>query len=117
MKHNNKTILEKANAAITRGDHEGFLEHCTEDTVWTFVGEQTLNGKEAVRQWMATAYMEPPKFRVSHLLEDGDFVVAMGTIMTKDDSGKEVQNEYCDVWRFSDGKMAQLTAYVIATRV
>lgn len=115
MKHNNKTILEKANAAITKGDYEGFLEHCTEDTVWTFVGEQTLNGKDAVRQWMATAYMEPPKFKVSQLLEDGEFVVAIGTITTKDDSGKEAQNAYCDVWWFSNGKMAELTAYVIAT--
>jgi hypothetical protein len=24
---------------------------------WTFVGDKTLKGKEAVRQWMATTYI------------------------------------------------------------
>ncbi len=38
MMENNKVILEKANAAIYLGDHEGFLAYCTDDTEWTFVG-------------------------------------------------------------------------------
>jgi hypothetical protein len=37
------------------------LSFCTDDTEWTFVGDKTLKGKEAVRQWMATTYIEPPK--------------------------------------------------------
>jgi ketosteroid isomerase-like protein len=65
---NNKQILETANAAITQGDYEGFLSFCADDTIWTFVGEQTLHGKEAVRQYMAATYLEPPKFRVENLI-------------------------------------------------
>ncbi len=53
MSEKNKAILEKANAAITEGNNEGFLSFCTEDTEWTFVGDKTLKGKEAVRQYMA----------------------------------------------------------------
>jgi ketosteroid isomerase-like protein len=49
MAENNKSILEKANAAVTQGDNEGFLTFCTDDTEWTFVGDKTLHGKEAVR--------------------------------------------------------------------
>lgn len=49
MSFNNKAILEKANEALTAGDYEKFLSFCTDDTVWTFVGDQTLRGKEAVR--------------------------------------------------------------------
>ena len=56
----NKLILEQANAAIAAGDFEGFLSFCTEDTTWTFVGDRTLAGKAAVREWMAAAYKEPP---------------------------------------------------------
>ncbi|HEY1187182.1 MAG TPA: nuclear transport factor 2 family protein, partial [Gemmata sp.] len=52
MSANNKLVLEQANAAVTRGDYEGFLSFCTDDTVWTFVGERALRGKEAVRRWM-----------------------------------------------------------------
>lgn len=112
---NNKAILEKANAAITQGDHEGFLAFCTDDTEWTFVGDKTLQGKEAVRQYMATAYAEPPKFMVENLIAEGEFVTALGKISMKDESGKMVDYSYCDVWLFRDGKMAELKAFVIET--
>lgn len=113
MPHHNKIILQKANAAITAGDYEGFLAHCTEDTEWTFVGEQTLRGKQAVREWMATAYQQPPKFQVKHLIAEADFVTAVGSITLPEDGGEETEYEYCDVWRFRDGKMAELTAFVL----
>ena len=108
-----KAILEKANAAIVQGDYEGFLAFCTEDTQWTFVGDRTLNGKEAVRQWMATAYTEPPRFEVHHLIAEDDFVTAVGQITMRDDAGKDTRHAYCDVWRFREGRMAGLHAFVI----
>ncbi|KAA0988774.1 nuclear transport factor 2 family protein [Dyadobacter aurulentus] len=113
MGTNNKLILEEANAAMTKGDYEGFLSFCTDDTVWTFVGEQTLRGKEAVRAYMAETYLEPPKFMVKNLIAEGDFVTALGNIDLKDKDGKSTSYSYCDVWRFLDGKMAELTAFVI----
>jgi uncharacterized protein len=115
MSQAHKAILEKANAAIVEGDFEGFLKFCTEDTEWTFVGDRTLKGKEAVRQWMATTYKEPPVFKVRHLIAEGDFVTAVGEITLKDDDGKAGTHAYCDVWRFRDGRMAQLQAFVVET--
>ena len=109
----NKQILEKANAAVTAGDNGGFLAYCTEDTVWTFVGEQTLQGKEAVRQYMAKTYVEPPKFDVQHLIAEDDFVIAVGKISMKNEAGTLINYSYTDVWRFRDGKMAELKAFVI----
>ena len=115
MNFDHKAILTAANAAITNGDNEGFLSFCTDDTEWTFVGEQTLKGKEAVRQYMAVAYVEPPKFLVENLIADGAFVTAIGKISMKNEDGKTVDYSYCDVWRFLDGKMAELKAFVIET--
>ncbi|MBF4483453.1 nuclear transport factor 2 family protein [Flavobacterium sp. CSZ] len=110
---NNKAILEKANAAVSNGDNEGFLSFCTEDTKWTFVGDKTLEGKQAVREYMAIEYLEPPKFKVEHLIAEDDFVTAIGTISLQDKSGKLVDYSYSDTWRFRDGKMAELKAFVI----
>jgi len=112
MSEQNKATLEKANLAITQGDHEGFLSHCTEDTEWTFLGDKTLKGKEAVRQYMAEAYIEPPKFKVTNLIAEGDSLAAIGEI-TLDG----IDYSYCDVWRFRDGKLAELKAFVIKTEV
>jgi uncharacterized protein (TIGR02246 family) len=113
----NKEILEQANAAIAQGDFEGFLALCTEDTVWTFEGDRTLRGKSAVRQWMRTAYEEPPKFQVHRMIAEGDFVAALGEITLKDEQEKPVQHAYCDVWRFREGKMAELQAFVVKRKV
>lgn len=115
MVNNNKAILEKANAAISKGDNEGFLSQCTEETIWTFVGDKMLKGKEAVRQWMRTAYVEPPKFNVENLIEEDDFVIAVGTISMNGEDGKIADYSYCDVWRFRNGKMDELKAFVIKT--
>ena len=110
----NKTTLKKANAAITNGDYETFLSFCTEDTQWTFVGDTVFTGKQAVRDYMIIAYAEPPEFMVENLIAEGDFVTAIGKISMKDKNGEKINYSYCDVWRFRDGKMAELTAFVIA---
>src|SRR5688500_9044350 len=117
MSESNKAILEKANAAITKGDNEAFLSNCTEDTEWIFIGDTILRGKEAVRNYMKTAYAEPPRFKVENLIAEGEFLTAIGTITMKNEQGKMVNYSYCDVWRFSDGKMAELKAFVIETKL
>lgn len=113
MTQSNRQLLETANAAIAEGNFEGFLALCTEDTQWTFEGDTTLSGKAAVRQWMKTSYKEPPRFQVHRTIAEGDFVVALGDIILKDEGGKPVQHAYCDVWRFREGKMAELHAFVV----
>lgn len=113
MSGSNKAILEQANAAVRAGDNEGFLEHCTDDIRWTTVGEGTLQGKQAVRDWMKTAYASPPRFHVERLVAEGDMVVALGTIMADGADGQPAELVYSDVWRFRDGKMAELDAFVI----
>ncbi|NOK57853.1 MAG: nuclear transport factor 2 family protein [Chloroflexi bacterium AL-W] len=92
MPENNKAMSEAANTAIAEGNYEGFLAYCADDTEWTFVGEQTLKGKEAVRQWMAMEYVEPPTNTVAHLIAEGDFVVAVGDITVKDKDGKAIDS-------------------------
>ena len=114
MSHTHKEILTKANEAIARGDFEGFLLHCTDETVWNFLGEKILNGKEAVRRWMEETYQEPPRFKVRQLIAEGEYLAAMGEITLKDEKGKDTDFSYCDVWRFENGRMAELNAFVVA---
>lgn len=113
MSEKNKAILKQANAAIVKGDTEGFLSFCSDDTEWTYVGDRNLKGKEAVRQYLATTNVEPPKFTVENLIAEGDFVTALGDIVIKNENGKESYHSYCDVWRFRSDKMVELKAFVI----
>lgn len=115
MSEKNKAILEEANAAVAEGNYEGFLVFCTDNTEWTFVGDRVLKGKEAVRQYMAETYIEPPTFTAVNVIAEGDYVTVLGEITIKDEDGKATHSAYCDVWRFRDGKMVELQAFVIKT--
>ena len=115
MSEKNKAILEKGNAAVAEGNYEEFVELCADDTKWTFVGDKILHGKAAVRQWITTEYVEPPDNKVAHLIAEGDFVTAVGDITVKQKDGTIVHYAYCDVWRFRDAEIVELTAFVIET--
>jgi len=113
MTEENKATLKQANAAMAAGDTEGFLSRCTEDVEWTFVGEKTIRGKADIRAYLSQTYGKPPKFNVSDLIAEGQFVTALGEITITSPDGKETSSWYCDVWRFQDGKMNQLRAFVV----
>ncbi|HBU78967.1 MAG TPA: ketosteroid isomerase [Muricauda sp.] len=113
MTDTNKIILQKANEAVSKGDYEAFLQYCTDDTKWIFVGDQMLNGKEAVRKWMYNEYIEPPQNDVENLIAENDYLTAIGKITVMTENGKSITYSYCDVWKFRDGKMAELMAFVI----
>ncbi|AYL95105.1 nuclear transport factor 2 family protein [Mucilaginibacter celer] len=112
----NKEILLKANAMVAEGNNEGFLSFCTDDVIWEFIGDRKLEGKEAVRKYMAGVYAQPPKFEVENLIAEADFVTVTGKISLKNEQGRVIDYAYCDVWKFSHGKMAELKAFVIEVK-
>ena len=115
MSVKNKEIVEKVNAAFAEGSVEGFLSFCADDVVWTMVGDKTVKGKDAIRQWMASMDMEPPKFTVANVIAEGDFVMAHGDMTMQDKDGKVVPYAYCDIYRFRGDKIVELRAFVINT--
>jgi len=93
MSTNNKALLERANAAIAKGDSEGFLSHCTDDVAWVFVGGRTVTGKEEVRRYILATYLETPTFVVDQLIAEGDFVTAIGDIGITDGAGRSTRSD------------------------
>lgn len=120
MSERNKEIVRKVNKTFLNGNFEGFLDFCTDDVAWTIVGERTVNGKEAIRQWMAemaTVNPEPPKFTVvDPVIAESDFVVSRGDMTMKDKTGELGQYSYCDIYRFRGGKIAELNSFVVKTQ-
>lgn len=79
MSEENKAVLLKANACVAQGDYEGFLSFCTDDLSYDFVGDKTLQGKEAVRAYMKAQYVEPPMFTVDNLIAEGSMLRRLAT--------------------------------------
>jgi ketosteroid isomerase-like protein len=116
MSEKNKEVIKKVNAAFTKGNTEDFLSFCAEDMKWTMVGEQAVQGKDAIRKWIASmGNMEPPKFTVENIIAEGDFVLSNGDMTMKDKDGKSVPYSYCDIYRFRNGQIVELRSYVIKT--
>jgi ketosteroid isomerase-like protein len=115
MSAKNKEIVEKVNASFAGGSVEGFLSNCADDVVWTMVGNETTKGKNAIREWLSSMDMEPPKFTVNNIIAEGDFVTAYGDMTMKEKDGKTVPYAYCDIYRFQNGKIAELSSFVIKT--
>jgi ketosteroid isomerase-like protein len=80
------------------------------------VGDTTVHGKDAIRQWMASmGPMEPPKFTVHHVIAEGDFVVAYGDMTMQDKDGAVVPYAYCDIYHFRGDTIVELRAFVLQT--
>lgn len=115
MSEKNKEIVAKADAAFAKGNIEGFLSLCAEDVEWTMVGEKVVKGKEAIRQWLASMKSEPPKLTIGKVIAEEDFATAYGDMTMKDKDGKIIPFSYCDIYRFRDGKIAELRSFVVRT--
>ena len=114
MSDANKQIVEKINDSFTKGNTEGFLENCSEDIVWSMIGETKKEGKTAIREWMSQMEgMEPPKFTVDEIIAEGDSVACRGDMTMKDEKGVEGNYSYVDFYRFQNGKVAELNSYVV----
>src|SRR5690606_24987768 len=109
----NKALLKKANDALQKGDIRTCLSFCTDDTEWVFVGEKTLKGKEAVKQYLEESYTETTKFKIERMIEEDEFVMQVGEISFENKDGEVESYLASDIWRFENGKMAELKAFVI----
>ena len=116
MSARNKAIIDEVNAAFAASNVEGFLAHCTNDVVWTMIGDRTVHGVDSIRTWMAEMNGDAPAFTVEHLSGDGDTVTAYGDMTMKGENGAAEPYAYCDVYRFRGDKIAELRSYVVSTK-
>ena len=116
MAADRKAIVEKINAGFAENNLERVLSFCTEDFVWTMVGDSTVKGKDAIRKWLASMDPEPPQFTIQQVVADGDLVVTRGDMMMKTRHESEAHSySFCDIYRFQGDRVAELTAFVIKT--
>ncbi len=114
MSQKNKEIVEKLNAAFEQNKMEDFYALCSEDIEWQMAGDQTRKGLKAIREFMSSmpGDMEPPKINVTSIISDGDRAACYGD-MTMKEKGSENTYSYCDIYRFSADKIAELNSFVV----
>lgn len=113
MSSRNKEIIEKVNASFEENKPEVFLDFCSDNIKWEMAGEESRTGKQAIREFMSSmGDMEPPKINVTKIISEGDSAACYGD-MTMIENGTETSYSYCDVYKFSGDKIAELRSFVV----
>jgi ketosteroid isomerase-like protein len=112
--NDHKRIVEQYMEAYGLADHETVLSCLTDDVEWLIPGHAHLVGKAAFAAEMRNpAFEARPEIAVTRLVEEGDVVVAEGTVRTRTSAGDPLSLAYCDVFVMREGKIRQLTSYVV----
>lgn len=120
IKEQNKAIVRRAIAAISRGDLEGFMADAADDVTLSVMGEifPPIHGKAKVLKGLRNALGARLEnggaivMTIDNLIADGDYVAeqSRGRARTKD--GKDYNNTYCRVWRIQNGKIHAMQEYL-----
>ena len=104
---------------LANRDGTRFIDALADDVNWTIIGHTswsgTFRGKEAVLRDLLTPLrgllVERSRTVASRIIVDGDVaaVEARGHNLTR--AGARYDNEYCFVFRFAGGRIAEVTEY------
>jgi ketosteroid isomerase-like protein len=109
-----KLVVQKYMEAFSRTDHESILSCLTDDVEWEMPGYYFHKGIEAFDKEIENPNADGhPDIKVNRMIEEGNCVVAEGTVTAKLKGGNNIDAVFCDVFRFRNGKICKLTSYVM----
>lgn len=110
----NKKIVEAYMEGFRRSDHAMILACLTDDVVWEMPGFFHLEGKEQFDGEIENPNFEgKPVITITRLVEEGNIVIAEGGVIGKFKNGGILDAVFCDVFHFRNGKIRQLTTYLM----
>jgi ketosteroid isomerase-like protein len=110
----NKRTVEKYMDAFARSDHHQVLSCLTDDVEWVIPGAFHLKGKDAFDKEIENpAFVGSPLITVTRLTEEGDVVVAEGSVRAARRDGGYLDAVFCDVFEMRDEKIRRLISYLM----
>jgi len=113
----NKRTVEKYMDAFRRSDHQEVLSCLTDDVEWVLPGLFHVKGKDAFdREIENPAFVGSPVITVTRLTEEGDVVVAEGSVRAARRDGGTLNAVFCDVFEMQDAKIRRLISYLMEVK-
>jgi ketosteroid isomerase-like protein len=110
----NKQTVQSYMDAFARSDHAAVLACLTDDVEWVIPGAVHLRGKEPFDGEIENeAFVGSPTIHVTRMIEEGDVVVAEGTVRCARRDGGMLNAVFCDVFAMRDAKIRHLTSYLM----
>lgn len=109
MKHTIKQISEE----FAKGNLDFSAIYLADDIKWNILGNSPIIGKEQVLEVSKMLQLESfPIITIKNIVAEGDYVVVESTGEAKTKKGKPYNQTYCDVFRFNEGKIQEITTYL-----
>lgn len=110
----NKGTVQQYMEAFGRTDHAEILSCLTDDVEWIIPGMFHARGKTAFDKEIENDNLVgSPSINVTRLIEDGDLVVAEGSVRAVRSDGRQLHAVFCDVFEMQDGKIRRLISYLM----
>src|SRR3954471_15984374 len=107
----NKETVQRYMDAYSRWDHTEVLTCLTDDVEWLVPGAFHLTGKRAFdNEIEGQGAAGPPDIVVTRLVEEGDVVIAEGTVRNALSDGGVLALVFCDVFLMREGLIRHLTS-------
>lgn len=111
---NQKQTVEKYMEGFRSTDHAKILSCLTEDVIWEMPGFFYHEGKQAFDKEIESPNADGhPDISIIRLIEEGNIVMAEGTVKAKMKDGNILDAVFCDVFHFANGKISKLTTYLM----
>ena len=111
----NKAVVERYIEGFNKSDHAQILSCLTDDAEWIIPGMFHVAGKEDFDKEIENeATPGTPVVRITRMIEEGEFIVAEGTVRAGLADGGVLNAVFCDVFEFDGGKIRRLTSYLVA---
>jgi uncharacterized protein len=109
-----KRVVERYIDGFRASDHDTILGCLTDDVAWEMPPLFGLSGKAAFDDAIENdASPGPPDIRLTCLVEEGDIVVAEGTVQAALLGGGRIDALFCDVFHFRNDKICRLVTYQV----
>lgn len=99
--------------AFAKGDLAAAEPHFAHDIRWNILGSEPVIGRQDVLDVSKMAQLESfPEITIGNVVAEGNFVVIESTGKATTKAGMPYHQRYCDVFRFEDGKLREITTYL-----
>ena len=113
----NKRTVESYMDGFRETNRPQILSCLTDDVEWWIPGAFRVKGKaEFARHIVDEGFAGKPVIIVDRLIEEGDVVVAEGSVRAPKSDGTFLDLAFCDVFDLRDAKICRLVSYLVEVR-
>jgi hypothetical protein len=114
-----ESLYKQISLEFSGGNFEFVYQYLADDVCFNIVGNEIITGKDAVIEFCTKTakYFSgiTTKFNLDNVIADNDCVAINGTAeFYVEDKVNYISS--CDVYKFNDGRLKEITSYCISTK-